>query len=184
VGAVEGVNAVSLVSGARTGCAHRAAADKVTESPAPSVFLARRRQQAWTITGKEQRNSDVRIARLCGRCPPFVRRLHKKCATGRASATGGSLCRIHNVKEPRRSVRALYTGAHASPNEPLEDRCRCCRLFHKRLNRAWNFGDASPVCFRSRNRSGSSSRRLERANPGFNTMTGNGGETLWVPLKM
>jgi hypothetical protein len=25
--------------------------------------------------------------------------------------------------------------------------------------------------------------RLERANPGFNTMTGNGGETLWVPLK-
>jgi AraC family transcriptional regulator len=25
---------------------------------------------------------------------------------------------------------------------------------------------------------------LERANPGFNTMTGNGGETLWVPLKV
>lgn len=24
---------------------------------------------------------------------------------------------------------------------------------------------------------------LERANPGFDTMTGNGGETLWVPLK-
>jgi AraC family transcriptional regulator len=24
---------------------------------------------------------------------------------------------------------------------------------------------------------------LERANPGFNTMTGNGGETLWIPMK-
>jgi AraC family transcriptional regulator len=25
---------------------------------------------------------------------------------------------------------------------------------------------------------------LERANPGFNTMTGNGGETLWIPMKV
>jgi hypothetical protein len=78
VGAVEGVNAVSLVSGAETGCAHRAAVDKVTESPAPSVFLARLYRRAWTLAGKEHRNSDVRIARLCGRCPPFVRMSREK----------------------------------------------------------------------------------------------------------